>query len=569
MQNRNYYKKIILVVGLLFLIFPYNVHAQSAGDETNFFVESSFDVSGRSKVTSVLVKNSPNLYFYIEKSWWDAQYQLKKSEILKSLDDLSAEFQNNIYPKLTSIFGSEWNPGIDNDKKITVLFHPIKGNEAGYFRTADEYEKLQLTNSNQKEMLYLSTDLITGSKLKVVLAHEFVHLVTFNQKNRIFGIEEETWLNEARAEFSSTILGYDDQFIASNLQSRVNNFVESSSDSITEWSGIKYDYASVSLFTHYLVDHYGINVLVDSLRSKYVGIESINYALGRVSGDDFSQVFSNWTVALILNDCSGETKYCYINKNLTDLRITPGINFLPTFGSASLSVISTTKNWAGNWQKFIGGNGELKLEFSSSSGLDFRVPYILESKDGKYFVKFMTFDANNKGTINVSNFGTDYKSLIIVPFLQSKFSGFDGSELAYPFSYTVFVGSNIEQEEQILIQQLLDQIDSLKKQIADLQAKLAGNNSGQGYCSAIYNNLYFGLSNNNEVKCLQNFLRGQGTDIYPERLVTGYFGNLTKSAVTRFQQKYAAEILTPLGLFGGTGYVGSSTRAKINQLLGL
>jgi len=318
-----------------------------------------------------------------------------------------------------------------------------------------------------------------------------------------------------------------------------------------------------------LVDHYGINVLVDSLRSKYVGIESINYALGRVSGDDFSQVFSNWTVALILNDCSGETKYCYINKNLTDLRITPGINFLPTFGSASLSVISTTKNWAGNWQKFIGGNGELKLEFSSSSGLDFRVPYILESKDGKYFVKFMTFDANNKGTINVSNFGTDYKSLIIVPFLQSKFSGFDGSELAYPFSYTVFVGSNIEQEEQILIQQLLDQIDSLKKQIADLQAKLAGNNSGQGYCSAIYNNLYFGLSNNNEVKCLQNFLRGQGTDIYPEGLVTGYFGNLTKSAVTRFQQKYAAEILTPLGLFGGTGYVGSSTRVKINQLLGL
>ena len=63
------------------------------------------------------------------------------------------------------------------------------------------------------------------------------------------------------------------------------------------------------------------------------------------------------------------------------------------------------------------------------------------------------------------------------------------------------------------------------------------------------------------------FLVSQGLEIYPQAIVSGFFGQMTQSAVIRFQEKYAAEILSPLGYQKGTGFVGPSTLAKINQLL--
>ncbi len=62
--------------------------------------------------------------------------------------------------------------------------------------------------------------------------------------------------------------------------------------------------------------------------------------------------------------------------------------------------------------------------------------------------------------------------------------------------------------------------------------------------------------------------KAQGLEIYPEGIVSGWFGPLTKKAVIRFQETYTDDILASWGLIKGTGFVGQITRTKINEILG-
>jgi hypothetical protein len=131
----------------------------------------------------------------------------------------------------------------------------------------------------------------------------------------------------------------------------------------------------------------------------------------------------------------------------------------------------------------------------------------------------------------------------------------------------------------VTAEELLAQIQQLQQQLNQLMAQyqqLTGQAPSAGVPAACQGvtftrDLKLGMSGA-DVKCLQALLNAQGCKVADTGAgspgnETTYFGPKTKAAVICFQEKYAADILTPVGLTAGTGYVGAKTRAKLNAIL--
>ncbi|MBU1046021.1 Ig-like domain-containing protein [Patescibacteria group bacterium] len=123
------------------------------------------------------------------------------------------------------------------------------------------------------------------------------------------------------------------------------------------------------------------------------------------------------------------------------------------------------------------------------------------------------------------------------------------------------------------IAELLQTILKLQAALLELKGETGGVITGVPSFFSFTSNLKQGMSST-DVKYLQIVLNSSSdtmvatTGVGSSGHETNYFGSLTKAAVVKFQNKYASEVLTPLGLSQATGYVGSSTRTKLNALLG-
>ncbi|MEK7481105.1 MAG: peptidoglycan-binding protein [Patescibacteria group bacterium] len=111
-------------------------------------------------------------------------------------------------------------------------------------------------------------------------------------------------------------------------------------------------------------------------------------------------------------------------------------------------------------------------------------------------------------------------------------------------------------------------IKTLQDQIAALQEKISTLNVAEPQSVSSANKFdrdLFRGQESEEVRTLQEFL-AKDPSIYPEGLVTGFFGSLTEKAVQRFQEKHG---IVSAGAAGATGYgrVGPKTRTKLNELL--
>jgi len=147
--------------------------------------------------------------------------------------------------------------------------------------------------------------------------------------------------------------------------------------------------------------------------------------------------------------------------------------------------------------------------------------------------------------------------------LESKVNTLTNTVTAYTIHFNLFALMGGVKEKPIT-EMTLEKINQLKAQLQQLLEKEV---------AEILADYKFTVDlkysqKSDDVRYLQIFLKAQGPEIYPEGIISGWFGPLTKKAVIRFQEKYASDILTPWGLTKGTGFVGKTTRAKINEILG-
>ncbi|XOB40757.1 MAG: hypothetical protein ACKKMR_01975 [Candidatus Nealsonbacteria bacterium] len=124
------------------------------------------------------------------------------------------------------------------------------------------------------------------------------------------------------------------------------------------------------------------------------------------------------------------------------------------------------------------------------------------------------------------------------------------------------------EELQAQIATLLASINALQTQLAALQGTAVTGCT----ITSFDRNLQQAMSGD-DVKCLQIVLNSSAdtqlaaSGVGSSGNETNYFGPITKAAVIKFQEKYASEILATYGLTTGTGFVGTTTRTKLNAIL--
>ena len=329
-----------------------NILADTLGEHHSFFVNPTFDATERTSIQATLEYVGTHAYFYVDDSYLNGLNSYERAIFNQQVISTAQEFDNNIYPKETTFWGSEPNPGIDNDPKITILLERLTAGTGGYFDSINGFSTSQANRTNQREMIIANALSVGTNRLKIFLAHEFQHLISFNQKELLRDSSEDVWLNELRSQYAITVAGYNDDFRNSDLSQRLQTFLSNPTDSVTEWPNTNLDYASVTLFGQYLVDRFGPGIFQDTLHSSAVSIDSINkYLIDHQSSERFTDVFTDWVWANYYNNRTQDIRYGYLNPNLQTIHVSSTDNRQLTHQNANFYSYSL-KPWQLAWYQF-------------------------------------------------------------------------------------------------------------------------------------------------------------------------------------------------------------------------
>lgn len=391
------------------------------GQSEEFSTDQHFDNRRRTKIRATHHFTGDHAYLFIEDEYLAALTGQDRENFLTAARSILTEFDQRIYPMVTQVFGKPWEPGIDNDPRLTILVTQLTEFTAGYFNPQDEFPRLQVPRSNEREMLYLNTRFLRSNRAKTFLAHEFQHLISFQQKELRLNVSDDVWLNETRSEYVSTLLGYDAVYPGSNLEHRVSTFLRNPNDALTEWANTAYDYGPVMLFAQYLADQFSVDVFREIMRSSAVGIPAVEEAL-RALGHPlaFPDLFTNWGIANYLNNRNVNAAYGYRNPQLANFRLPA--SEVPIAAATAKEISVAIKDWANNGFRLAPlGSGLLRIDLAFPNDVPFRL-VIVEQTANNATVRVQ--DARRSLTTSISEFGNTVRTALLLPLVLNKQDSF-------------------------------------------------------------------------------------------------------------------------------------------------
>ncbi len=335
------------------------------------FTASNNDTNETFTVRARLIYKTENAYFFAEEG-----VRVNERAVRRLLDD----FQAKTYPTNRAFFGSEWNPGVDGDPRLYILYvRGIGFGTLGYYSSEDQYTKAANPESNEKEMFYINADITEpgDSLIASTLAHEFQHMIHWYQD-----VNEETWLNEGASMLAEILNGYDPRGYA-------EDFVADPDLQLTTWTDgdtIPH-YGAAMLFLTYFLDRFGEATTKALLAEPLNGMRAVDAVLAArgltdpASGAPLTAeaVFADWVITNYLNDPrAADGRYAY-----TRLSNPPRPRANDLFSSCPVATQTATVSQFGADYYEFQCDGTVTLTFAGAR----TVPVVkAEARSGRYAV---------------------------------------------------------------------------------------------------------------------------------------------------------------------------------------
>ena len=330
-----------------------------------FMFEKYGKVTSDQTVQATLIYQNSYALAYVDNALPASADNISTADIQAMLD----RFSSHSYPIVVQTFGDPSD--VDGNEKVIFLFtHLVDqvGDVAGFYASGSLFSTSRGGDGNQADMMYISPTRPLDF-YESLLAHEFQHLVNFNQHVLVHkGNAEEAWLNESLSHYTEDLV---DGHVTGGNPNVIQDFLEvpGSFSLVSDASPLYGGNRGVAyLFLRGLLDEFGATVPARLVQTNRTGIANVE----AVTGGSFSTRFQTFAARLFLtgNGLNESSSYTYAYKYLTEPTTGHRSIPLPTEGilsPASPSVTGAVKQAAVAFIRLTGSAASQRVEVQTET----------------------------------------------------------------------------------------------------------------------------------------------------------------------------------------------------------